>query len=74
MGCRLYGDGGIHQSRRPDDLLDDLSPALFQFIGAGGCGNVDDLIDLIFKLFKGERPVIEGGGQTESKFHQGFLA
>src|SRR5262245_56265440 len=60
-----YLDGGIRQSRRPNDLLDNDSSSLRQLIRSGRSGHIDQLIRALFKFFKRERAVVHRGRQAK---------
>lgn len=64
----------INQSCRPDQLFDDHSFALHQFV-VGRCGaHVDRGADQLFELLEAERPVVFGCGKTEPVLHEVLLA
>ena len=50
---------GVEETRRADDLLDDLL-AVLVLPGPGRGRDVDDLVDVRKELLEAERPVVEG--------------
>ena len=70
---RAHLDPWVQQACGPDDLLHDL-PRAGAFVLAGRGGDVDHLMEPLFKLLKFQRPVVEGAGQAEAVVHQGRLA
>src|SRR6185503_21024052 len=56
---RMHFHFRIHQSRRPDDLLDHFATRLRQLVWTRRRRNIDRLPDARFKLVKVQRPVIE---------------
>ena len=62
----------IQQACRPDNLLDDLLRA-FALVRSGRRGNEDCLPDAPLELFKEQGPVVVGGRQAETVFHEGIL-
>ena len=65
-------DLGIHQARRPDDLLHDLLGNL-ELVGRGGGGQEDDLGDALDELVEAQRAVVHGRGQAEAVLDEGLL-
>jgi hypothetical protein len=51
---RVYEAGGA------DDLLYNNAGGLCEFVGAGGCGDVDDLAGAGLELLEAEGAVVEG--------------
>ena len=49
-GADFYGR--IDEAGGADDLFDGDAVGDFEFVGAGGGGDVDDLIDAVLELFK----------------------
>ena len=50
--CWLYCDDGVEEAGGAEDLLDDFAAGLFYLVGAGGGGDVDDLLDAFLDLFE----------------------
>ncbi len=57
--CRHDLDHGIHQSGRPDNLLDHFAGRMLQFILAGSGRHIDHLIEDPLELPEFERPVVD---------------
>ena len=66
-------DGGIHKSRRPDDLLDLLGRVLL-LVRARSRAHIDDLPDHRVPLGEGQGTVVECRRQPKPVLHQGNLA
>ena len=63
----------VQQSGGPDNLFHNLSrPGALVFPGGGG--DIDNLVDPLFKFLKFQRPVVEGAGKAEAILHQGVFA
>ena len=69
---RPHLDAGIQQAGGPDHLLHNL-PRPGALILSGGGGDIDHLVDSLFKLLKFQRTVIIGAGQTEAVVYQAGL-
>ena len=63
----------VHQSSRPDHLLDDLA-GLLQFESRRRRRDVDGLRLQVLEFVEPQRPVVEGRRQAESILDQGLLA
>src|SRR6185503_10023802 len=71
---RMHLDFRIHQTRRPDDLLDNLATRLRQFVWSRRRRNINRLPDARFELLKVQRPVVESGRQTKTVFDERAFA
>ena len=63
---RAYLDGRIHQSRRPDDLLNDDARRLGQLVGSGSSRDTHGLIHPMLEFLEGQGAVVESRRQTEA--------
>ena len=70
---RTHFDLRIEKTCRTNDLLDD-SISLFHFILTWCRRHINDLVDMAFKLFPTQWPVIQSRRQTEAIVDQHFLA
>ena len=69
---RPHLDLGVQQTGGTNDLLHDLArPGTLVLTGGGG--DVDHLVEPLFKLLEFQRPVVVGAGQTEAVVHQGVF-
>ena len=66
-------DDGVGEAGGPDDLLDHLL-GVFVFVGAGGGGDVDYLVDGALEFAEVEGAIVEGRGQAKAVFDQDLLA
>ncbi len=66
-------DLGIHEARRPHDLLDDLAGVL-GLVPPRRRRNVDSLRRYLLELLEHERSVVQGRRKPESVFDESFLA
>ena len=64
----------VNQSRRADDLLDDLSAGLFQFEFAGSGGDEDHLVPHLLEFLEFQRAIVHGAGKAEAVIDQHLLA
>ncbi len=71
---RMYEDFRVHQSGRPDDLLDDLIMTFFQLERPGRGRDENDVGPVFLKLLETQGPVIQGAGQPETVFNQNFFS
>ena len=67
-------DRRIDQARRPDDLFDKLAVRFSELIRPRRGADVDHLVHAVFKLFKRQRPVVEGARQAETEVDEGLFA
>ncbi len=73
-GHGAHLDLGIHESRRPDELLDDDPLHLVELVLAGGRRDVDRLAHVVLELLELERPVVERARQTKAVVDQRLFA
>ena len=66
-------DPGVQQPGGPDHLLHDLARAGALILPRGG-GDIDHLVEPLFKFLKFQRPVVKGAGEPEAVIHQGGLS
>src|SRR5262245_26709202 len=71
---RMYFDDRIEETRRPDDLFDDIPLDMVQFIRSGSRRDVDHLIETTLDLFELQRAVVHCRRQAESIVHEGLLS
>ncbi len=64
----------VQQAGGPDDLLRHPAPTVLQLKRPGSRGDMDHLADPFPELPKAQGTVVQGRGQAEPEFHQGFLA
>ncbi len=67
-------DLGIHQARRPDELLDDDALDLGELVLARRRRDVDRLAHVVLELLELERPVVERARQAEAVLDERLLA
>ena len=64
----------IGESGRPDDLFDNDTAGLRQFVRTRRCGNIDELIRTFLEFLECEGAVVQRGRQPESVFNEVFLS
>src|SRR5206468_133238 len=65
---------GVGETRRADELLDDVAARLADLPVPGGGRDVDRLADVARELLEVERTVVERGREAEAELDQRFLA
>lgn len=67
-------DNGVEQTRRSDNLFDELATGFLQFIVGRCCGNIDGLRLQFGKLLELQWSVVGSGGESEPVFNEIRLA
>ena len=74
VGRNAHLERRVDQPRGADQLLDDHAFALHQFVVGGRGAHVDRRALQLLELGEGHRTVVLGRRETESVFHEVFLA
>ena len=72
-GHRLHDDLRVHQARRPDDLLHDMTGGPAHLEDRRRRRNIDPLVVEGIELIEAKRPVVEGRGEPETVVDQSFF-
>ena len=71
---RPHGDGRVHQTRRPDELLHDGPFALGKLVVGRRSAHVNGSTRQRFELAEGEGTVVLGRREPETVLHEALLA
>src|SRR5262249_12363135 len=64
----------IDEARGANNLFDKAAARTCEFVRAGSCGDIDDLVEAMLELFEGKRAIVERAGHTETVVDERLLA